>query len=166
MNGTLSVESAPGRGTTFKLYVPCADEAAIQAPVELVPAVRTMHGSETVMVVEDEPGVRSLVATVLKKAGYRVITAESAGTAMATLAQEIGEVHLVITDVVMPGGTGPELVNAVTTLRPGIKALFMSGYAEPALRQGQRALGQEFLQKPFSREQILAKVRESLDRAN
>jgi hypothetical protein len=157
--GSVEVYSEPGRGTTFKLYLPrVGPEAAQDERKEAVPALR---GTETVLVVEDQEGVREYAATVLGSYGYEVLKAEDAGTALAICERE--RVTLVLTDVVMPGMSGRELADQLEALYPGMKVLFMSGYTDAAVaRHGVLWEGSQFIQKPFSPTQLAAKVREVL----
>jgi signal transduction histidine kinase len=161
--GAITVDSKPGRGTTMKIYLPrveapqrkeAAKEAAAPAP----------RGWETVLVVEDEPRVRKLMCDVLARTGYRVIEASRGKEALDWLSAHQDDVHLAVLDVIMPEMNGPEAGMEVARLRPGVKRLFISGYADEAiLHHGVLASGAEFLQKPFPPHVLVAKVREVLD---
>ena len=157
--GSVEVYSEPGHGTTFKIYLPrVGPEAAQDERKEAVPALR---GTETVLVVEDQEGVREYAATVLGSYGYQVLKAEDAGTALAICERE--RVTLVLTDVVMPAMSGRELGDQLGARYPGMKVLFMSGYTDEAIaRHGVLREGAQFIQKPFSPTQLAAKVREVL----
>jgi PAS domain S-box-containing protein len=162
--GFIWVSSEPGRGSTFKVYLPRVEEvAATAAPVE-VPA-EPAKGSETVLVVEDEEGVRSLVCEMLASHDYKVLDAAGAAQALQVAEQHTKPIHLLLTDVVMPQISGKELVKRLCALHPETKVLYMSGYTDDAIvRQGNLEAGTSFLQKPFSPEALLQKIREVLKR--
>ncbi|PYR28633.1 MAG: hypothetical protein DMF98_02325 [Acidobacteria bacterium] len=162
--GYIWVYSELGHGTTFKVYLPVADEAPQSlAPVE--PSARALRGSETILVVEDEPAVRQLTRVLLERAGYRVIPAANAHEAIERFGAAGGEIDLVITDVVMPGASGPALLKYLTERRPNLKVLFMSGYADDAVPTlGRLDKDAVFLQKPFTGERLIKKVHEVLER--
>jgi PAS domain S-box-containing protein len=163
--GYIWVYSEPGRGTTFKIYLPLADDA--DAPAVTVPeapeAVVT-SGWETILLVEDEAAVRKLAAEVLKRQGYHVVVTGSATEARAALQQLDGPLHLLITDIVMPDLRGPELAEIVRAARPECKVLYMSGYApEAVVRHGSIQAGRTFIGKPFSPAVFVRKARAVLD---
>lgn len=163
LGGGIRVFSEPGEGTAFQLYLPKATSAGASrnAPV---PIAEILGGTETVLLVEDEEAVRRLVSDILKRNGYSVLTACQAGEAQVIAAESTNPIHLVLTDVMMPDGTGPELMAALRTGHRDTRALFMSGYAGAVLaRQGRLAADSEFLQKPFTGDQLLLKVRQILD---
>ncbi len=162
--GHVSVYSEPGLGTTFKVYLPRCDAAADPMPRPALPA-RADGGSETVLVVEDDDQVRAVVAQILEEAGYRVLRASGPTEALA-LCEGESPVHLLLTDVIMPKMNGRELADRVRALRPGLKAVFMSGYTDRVVLE-HGALGSEshFLQKPFTSVGVLQKVRSALDAA-
>jgi PAS domain S-box-containing protein len=156
--GYIDVHSEPGRGTTFKIYLPALVEAAVDTGRPAV--VPALGGTETVLVVEDQAQVRKYAVTALSAYGYRVIEAENAGEALSLCGREPGRIHLVLTDVVMPNVGGRELAAHMEKLRPGIKVLFMSGYTGDAVvKQGALEAGAKFIQKPFSPEALAGKVR-------
>jgi two-component system, cell cycle sensor histidine kinase and response regulator CckA len=164
--GSIDVYSEPGRGTTFKVYLPrFAGDAAVRRPVSGVhPALPT--GSETVLVVEDEAAIRQLTKLILQKAGYTVLLAESPVAAERIASSHPGPIHLVLTDVVMPGMRGPELAERLLRLRPDLRVLFMSGYTDNAIaHHGFLDAGTEFLQKPFTPLGLMQKIREVLGRS-
>jgi two-component system cell cycle sensor histidine kinase/response regulator CckA len=160
--GTIWVYSEPGKGATFKVYFPrvaLQPESVAQRPV-----VKPAQGTETVLVVEDEDGVRKLIRSVLKRAGYTVLEARGGREALLLCQSHSGPVHLVITDVVMPLMSGRELVNHLTALRPEIKLLFISGYTDDAtVQHGVHSPQTPFLQKPFTPGALTGIVRETLD---
>ncbi len=162
--GFIWVYSEPGQGSTFKIYFPCVEEAASTTePADF--AAKPAKGAETVLVVEDEEGVRSLVCKTLKSKGYKVLEATGAAQALQIVEQLTEPIHLLLTDVVMPQAGGKELAKRLSTLRPGTKVLYMSGYTDDAIvRHGILEVGTFFLQKPFAPDALVRKVREVLDR--
>jgi signal transduction histidine kinase len=160
--GHIFVHSEPNRGTAFKVYLPAAEGARTEhdaAPINAAPV-----GTETVLVVEDDRAVRYLVQTLLTHAGYRVFEATDSASAEAVLAAHDGPIDLLISDVIMPGANGPELYARARLVRPDLKVLFMSGYADAAIgRDGVLAPDVAFLQKPFTAEALARKVRDVLD---
>jgi len=163
--GNIWVYSEPGQGTTFKIYLPWVEEEADAFP-EKDEGDDLPRGSEIVLLVEDDPSVRSLAARVLREQGYAVLEAANGEEAMH-IAHEpiIKEIHLLLTDVVMPQMGGKELVERFKAIYPSVKILFISGYTDKAVTH-QVLLGSEFpfLQKPFSPTALVKKVREVLDR--
>jgi PAS domain S-box-containing protein len=160
--GNLAVYSEVGHGSTFKVYLPRVEEAVTlgtgRAPT------KTTHGTETILLVEDEAMVRSLAAGVLAMQGYDVIATENGAEALLELEKRKGKIHLLMSDVIMPGMSGPELVERAHALCPGLKVLFTSGYTSGALLPSASiAAGQAFLQKPFTPGALARKVREVLD---
>lgn len=128
----------------------------------IVPEAAAPGGSETILLVEDEPGVAKLLQQMLHRHGYVVLVAEGPERALA-LAREAGDdIDLVVSDVVMPGGTGPELVRQLRTERPGLRAIFISGYADTVLSREGLPPDAQFLQKPFPAIDLLIKVRQVL----
>jgi len=160
--GFIWVSSAPGRGSTFKIYLPVIEEALPTAePAEV--AAELAKGSETVLVVEDEAGVRSLVCETLASHGYRVLEASGAAQALQIAEQHTEPIHLLLTDVVMPQTSGKELVKRLCTLHAETKVLYMSGYTDDIVRRGILEGGTSFLQKPFAATALLVKIREVLE---
>jgi len=161
--GNIWVYSERGRGTTFKIYLPRAEEVVVAAHVFAAQATPP-RGSETILLVEDEDGVRSLVRRVLQESGYTVLEASRPNEALTTCQQYEGLIHLLFTDVVMPQMSGRELAEKLSPLRPEMKTLYMSGYTDVAiLHHGVLDPGMPFLQKPFTTEAIAHKVRQVLD---
>ena len=160
--GYIWVYSEPGHGTTFKVYLPRvagAPEMAEPSPSAAVHA----RGSETVLLVEDQDNVRTLARRVLEGRGYTVLAASNGDEALDVIAQYPHRIHVLVTDVVMPGINGRELARRVTASRPDVKVLFVSGYTGEAVHQrGLLEPGVAFLQKPFTAEVLARKVREVL----
>ena len=128
------------------------------------PVAAPAGGTETVLVAEDEQLVRVLVQKVLEQAGYTVLVSEGGAQALALARRHTGSIHLLITDVVMPGMNGRELMQRLTALRPGVRVLYMSGYSDEAIaRHGVLDAGTAFLQKPFTPGLLTHKVREVLE---
>ena len=159
-NGWIWVSSEPGRGTCFKIYLPLAGEPVAEKPSR--PPAVAPHREATLLVVEDQQGLRGLEESVLSRAGYRVLAA-SCGNEAIELAAAATEIHLLITDVVLPGMNGREIAERVKALRPDIKVLYTSGYtADAIVHRGILDKGVEFLPKPFSPRVLVARVRELL----
>ena len=160
--GWIWVYSEPGQGSTFKVYLPRAGGAPepLRAPV---PAAETLRGTETVLVVEDQPEVRKLTLAMLESRGYRLLEAANGNEALSLCEHHPEPIHLLITDVVMPGMTGRELAMRLVALRPSLKTLYTSGYTANAIvHEGVLDPGVAYLPKPFSPAQLAAKVRDVL----
>ncbi len=159
--GYIWVESEPGRGSTFKVYLPRTEEVA--KPSENGPSVVTAQGSETILLVEDEDPVRTLVLGVLRSRGYQMLEASRGDDALKICQRYPGPINLVITDVVMPHMNGRELAKRLRDSHPEAKVLYVSGYTDDAVVQhGILEEGAAYLQKPFTPEGIVGKVRELL----
>ncbi|MGI5865503.1 MAG: PAS domain-containing protein [Myxococcales bacterium] len=160
--GSLRVQSELGRGSRFEVLLPRADAAATAPAKPAESAVS--RGSETVLIVEDEPTVRKTAERVLRTAGYTVLTAASGGDALVLCEKHLASIDLLLTDVVMPQMSGRALSERLSSLRPELKTLYMSGYTDDALRQHDVfAPGKGFITKPFSAATLTRKVRELLD---
>lgn len=160
--GNVWVYSQPGRGTTFKVYLPRVDEPATAVPALLQPVVSS--GAETILLVEDEPALRELIKIALARSGFTVLDVAGPADALALCKNYSAPLHLLLTDVVMPGMDGPALAKQVLTERPDIKILYMSGYATNfIMHDGAVDAGTNFLEKPFHPRALLNKVREVLD---
>ena len=157
--GQVDVESTPGRGTTFRIWLP-ANEGAVPSAAPR-PEATAARGSGTVLIVEDEPAVRRLARMSLEQAGYRVIEAADGPSALAA-AEAQPEIDLLVTDVVMPGLTGPVLFERLRAVRPQLKVLYMSGYPEGAA--GHVEAGESFLPKPFTPAILRLRVNKVLGR--
>jgi two-component system cell cycle sensor histidine kinase/response regulator CckA len=159
--GNIWVYSEPGKGTTFKVYLPRASEEVRAEP----PSSKSVTGgAETILLVEDAAPLRMVTAAFLEQAGYRVLQAENGPEARTVAARQAGEIHLLLTDVVMPEMSGAALAEILQRERQGIKVLFISGYADEALaHHGVLDESVHMLSKPYSREALLKKVRQVLD---
>jgi PAS domain S-box-containing protein len=160
--GYIWVYSEVGRGATFKIYLPRVD-----APTEIVavpPELGTVAGTETILVAEDDPLLLPLARDVLKRLGYTVLEARTPADAMAVAQAHKGIIHLLVSDVVMPGESGLQLARRLLEVRPNLRVLYISGYSDEAIvRHGLLDPGTIFLQKPFSPAALARKVRELLD---
>lgn len=160
--GNVWVYSEPGRGTTFKVYLPAVDEAG--DTLRFLRPTAPRGGSESVLVVEDEEAVRKLAKRILESAGYRVFTAASGVEALAFAESHQGPIDLVLTDVVMPGMSGRQVASRLLAIRPASKVLYMSGYTDNAIvHHGVLDDGTNFIGKPFTAVDLTRKVREVLD---
>src|SRR5215470_12132391 len=163
--GHITVTSELGKGTTFKVYLPRVEEApqGLQKVERVEPT--TDGGGETILLVEDEPAVRELARTVLSEQGYKVIEAQNSEDAVRLAGRHRSEIHLLLTDVVMPGMSGRDLANHLTALHPYLRVLYMSGYTNNVFEEnGTVEEGLSFLQKPFTPQALTQRVRETLGR--
>jgi CheY-like chemotaxis protein len=162
--GSIWVYSELGLGTTFKVFLPRIEEDAESLRPTAVP-IKSLQGSETILVVEDEEIVRKLACKVLEKNGYRVLEASNGEEALHIVQKQNGNpIHLVVTDVVMPGLSGRQLVDRLVSLWPQTKALYMSGYTNDVIvHHGVLDPGIAFIQKPFTPDDLILKVRKVLD---
>ena len=161
--GTIEVTSSPGMGSSFRILFPCVEAPVEHHPVP-APGAEVQPGDETVLLVEDETVVRQLVAEILETSGYTVLQAGDGPSALELARRHSGDISLLVTDVVMPGMSGPEVAQSVTAMRPGTRVLYMSGYTDSQIGQhGVLEPGIAFLQKPFSTDDLTRKVRGLLD---
>ncbi|HZI77192.1 MAG TPA: response regulator, partial [Gemmatimonadales bacterium] len=161
--GFIWVYSEPGRGSTFKVYFP----RVVARADTLVPAATVTEpipgGSETILLVEDDPTLRELTQHFLHEAGYTVLLAENPAQALEAASASEASIHLLLTDFVMPGMNGVQLASKIGAIRPDLKLLVMSGYASDQMAQrGDWCPGSNFLEKPFSRNELLAQVYKTL----
>jgi two-component system, cell cycle sensor histidine kinase and response regulator CckA len=162
--GTIWVYSEPRQGTTFKIYLPRSSASPVESVSRSARPV-ALRGVETILLVEDEDQVRHLVRNVLQRSGYEVLEAHNPGDALLLCEQHPAPIDLLLTDVVMPRMSGPELCERLSAVRTDLKVLFISGYTERALPPHRlRDPDLAFLQKPISPDSLLRKVREVLDR--
>jgi len=164
--GSIFVYSEPGKGTAFKIYLPRVDEVpGERGPVvEKRPGPALPQGAETVLVAEDDETLRRLIYEILQSSGYAVLEAGRGEEALRLAGEHAGPIHLLITDMVMPGMGGRDLAVRLAALRPGTRVLYVSGYTDDAIvRHGVLEPGLAFLQKPFKPEALLHKVREVLE---
>jgi len=163
LGGQVMVYSEVGRGTSFKIYLPRLEAAADQLQVAAA-AGPPPRGTETVLLVEDEPALRVLVEEILTKGGYHVLQNEKPEDALALAASHGGAIDLVLTDVIMPNMSGRQMADALRLARPSIRVLFMSGYTDDAIsHHGILEPGTHFLEKPFTADGLLRKIREVLE---
>jgi CheY-like chemotaxis protein len=162
--GHISVYSEPGRGTTFKIYLPQV-EPPTKIPIQHLDSPELPRGTETILLVEDDPALREMAATLLRRLGYTVLAAANGIEALSLKQQrDTGHVDLLFTDVVMPHMSGKELSERMRALYPHTRILFTSAYTENAIvHQGVLDKGVALLPKPFTPSALARKVREALD---
>ena len=162
-NGYIWVYSEPGRGTTFKIYLPRVDES----PETVAPGrskASLPRGTETILLAEDEQAMRTMARLFLESNGYAILEARSGQEAMGIAQQHSGQIHLLLTDVIMPGMSGRELAETLAASRADTKVLYMSGYTDEHIaQQGILNPGLQLLEKPFTKESLLGRVRDVLD---
>ena len=162
-NGFINVYSEPGKGSTFKIYLPRHTGRAVETPEES-PATPVIGGHETILLAEDETAILDMVKQILEDFGYRILTASTPGQAIRMAKEYAGDIDLLITDVVMPEMNGLELAKSLLALHPKLRIIYMSGYSGNVIaRHGVLDEGVNFIQKPFSMQDFAAKVREVLD---
>ena len=163
--GQIRVESEPGQGTRFTILLPQATEGVEAVSLRpILPGRRSRRGSEVVLLVEDEDNIREPAVEILESKGYKVLSAPDATQALAVAEGHQGPIHILVTDVVMPGLSGSQLARRLLHRRPEVQVLYISGYPEDSIsHHGVLNAGQHFLQKPFPPGQFLEKVREVLD---
>ena len=160
--GDIKVESEQGVGTSFRVYFPLATDGKTESL--FMPADTAPVGLETVLLVEDEPGVRALAEVVLRKLGYTVLVAENGVEALRVWEESRGAIDVVLTDVIMPRMNGSELTKRLRELNPRLRILFMSGYTDDILTdQGVLAGETQLIQKPFTADALARKLRSVLD---
>ncbi len=159
--GTIWVYSELGKGTSFKVYLPRVDEALDAVRVRATTAV--MRGTETILLVEDEEQVRAVARSILRRNGYHVVEANNAGEALLLCESYDGVIHLLLTDIVMPNMSGPDLAQRLGKSRPAMRVLCMSGYTDDSVvKHGVVGPNMAFIQKPFTPESLTMRVRETL----
>ena len=161
--GFIEVDSEPGQGSTFSIFIPVVDEPAGRLTTPML-STEASRGTETVLLAEDAPGVRAAARQILERYGYSVLEAPSAQAALDVAARHAGLIHLLLTDVVMPEMSGRRLADRFSGLRPDARVLYMSGYTDDAVvRHGVQDESMAFLQKPFTPQTLARKVRQVLD---
>jgi hypothetical protein len=163
--GYTKIYSDEGVGTSISILLPTVKQDATRDEHdERVDHLKSLEGTETILVVDDEEALREVTRRILTRNGYTVVTASSGAQAIEIAASHVGPIDLVLTDVIMPTMQGPAVANEVKRLRPGIRVLFMSGHAQPVL-EAEAVLGTEFLlvEKPFDQATLLENVRKVLD---
>ena len=161
--GYIEVDSEPGQGTTFRVYLPRLDAGPAPVDRSARPAAAA-GGTETILLVEDEEGVRELARDILRASGYTVLEARNGPEALLLCERHQGPLEMLLTDVVMPRMSGRELAERLAPLRPDLSVLYMSGYTDDAvIRHGVLGAGTAFLQKPFTPAALVLRVRETLD---
>ncbi len=161
-NGSILAGSEPGKGTTFDIYLPLAIVHAVKE--ESHPLAPHAGGTETLLVAEDDENVRMFMKKILERAGYKVISAHDGEEAVTRL-KEHNDISVVLSDVVMPRKNGREMLDEIKKIKPGIKAVFISGYAADVMQnKGVFEEGTQFLVKPFKKEDLLRIVRQVLDK--
>jgi two-component system cell cycle sensor histidine kinase/response regulator CckA len=161
--GYIWVYSEPGEGATFKVYLP-RDVTEDAVPANLVPVQKAAGGSETILLVEDNPSVRFLTRRILETAGYNVLECANPEESLEMLEKDSGLVSILVTDVIMPGLSGPKLFATLATSRPSLRVLYVSGYTgDTIVQQGELEPGFSFLQKPFTADALTRRVRALLD---
>jgi CheY-like chemotaxis protein len=160
--GQILVESEPGEGSKFRIYLPCTEDPATS--IQCSHQERSSGGTETVLLVEDEPAVRKLARWILEKHGYTVLEAVDGESALEIARDYSEAIHLLVTDIVMPGINGRELAERLTVDRTELRVLFLTGYTDDAIvRHGVSLSEAAFLQKPFTPDSLEKKVREVLN---
>jgi two-component system, cell cycle sensor histidine kinase and response regulator CckA len=163
-DGYIWVETKPGQGAAFQIFLPRFAEPAPAIPAAALPASEVVGGSETILLVEDSEPLRELAQSFLETHGFRVYAAQNAQEAMQLEAQHAGQFDLLLTDVVMPGMNGKALAEKMLVKQPGLRVLFMSGYTDSFIaRHGMLEAGMVLVHKPFTEEDLVRKVREVLD---
>ncbi|MBS1867906.1 MAG: response regulator, partial [Acidobacteria bacterium] len=163
-DGWIWVDSALGSGTTFEIFLPAVNEPG-EEDAKAEHKSRQAGGSETILVVDDEEGVREVASQYLSSRGYRVLAAESGAQALQMAKNESGKIDVLVTDALMPGMSGPALAKELLAQRPSTKVLYISGYAEDtSLLEDARQRGDAFLQKPFGLDSLAEKLRALLSK--
>jgi len=162
--GRSQIYSEPGVGTTFTVLLPATGQPA--SPAEPAPDSSVRRGEETILLVEDEPALREVTRRILRGAGYQVILAENGPEALQAVDQHIGQIDLLLSDVIMPQMPGPELARQLLAQRPSLRVLLMSGFAQPILDSGGHLeAGMTLIEKPFTGPSLLAKIAQIIEQS-
>ncbi len=162
-HGFVDVNSEPGMGTTFSVYLPRQDARVDSSSISEA-AQPNLSGNETILLVEDEPAILKVTGRILERHGYTILAANSAEEAIRMAERHDGQIHLLITDVVMPEMNGLDLAGKLVSLYPNLRLLFMSGHtADIIAHEGMLDEGVHFIQKPFRMKDLAAKARKALD---
>jgi CheY-like chemotaxis protein len=164
--GHIEVDSEVGKGTSFRIYLPRMDEKADRAASQprTPPEIRSVQGMETILLVEDDPAVRELTSEILDVFGYEVLTSSNGLEALEVSDGHDGPIHLLLSDIVMPGMSGPELRKRLRTRRPDTRVLYMSGYTDrERVYHGALDDGTPILSKPVTQERLTTRIRVLLD---
>jgi two-component system cell cycle sensor histidine kinase/response regulator CckA len=160
--GHVLVESAPGHGSTFEIYLPRSGEPLGTAPVHAATATPVARGRETLLLVEDADAVRAVTRTILERAGYSVFEASAGAEALALARRHREPIQLLVTDVIMPEMNGPTLAGEIRAIHPETRVLYLSGYAGDEMRCGCGPAGR-CQAKPFTPEELARSVRDAID---
>ena len=162
--GDIRVYTEPGRGTTFRIYLPRSEHAVEPAPEPAPFNLRTVQGTETILVLEDEDALRTLIRQVLRRAGHTVLDTGDPDEAIRLCERHPGNIELLITDMVLPKLSGPQVAERILQLRPGVRVIYTSGYPGKAnIPSRLRQNGTTFFEKPFTPDTLVRKVRAVLD---
>ncbi len=163
-NAQITVDSVLNEGTTFTVYIPAAaDESETPAAPESQKPGASLKGAETILITEDDDAFRAVLLRILKEQGYNALAAANAGEALSLAKEHVGEIHLLLTDMRMPGKTGAELAEELLQLRPGLRLLYMTGYSDADILEQHHIDDTVQLHKPIEFPQLLAKIRGMLD---
>jgi len=159
-NGFINIYSEPGHGTVFKIFLPRLEEESLETTQEIIVPIA---GSGTILLVEDDESVRQMTTSMLEKVGYDVLVAESSQAAVRLCEDRNVHIDIVLSDIIMPGMNGKDMMDKITSIRPGIKTLYTSGYSSEIIsRQGLIEGNMHFIQKPFSLKVLNEKIKEVL----
>jgi CheY-like chemotaxis protein len=162
--GHIDVESTPGTGSVFRVFWPEAEGTAPAVAADAVASAEVQGGAETILLLEDEDGLRAIAREILEDAGYRVVEASNVGEGVALASRPSASIDAILSDVVMPGATGPQGVTLIRAIHPRVRVLYMSGYPDLDQRHGTLGPEDEMITKPFTADALLRRIRDVLDR--